>query len=334
VCAKVAIVYNKPVSSRYDLTQEGKAVVSVLESVEAVHPALVKLGYDVVRVPLVLPLEQARKELKSLAVDLVFNLFEGFGGYPETEALVPEVATEMGIPYTGCPSAAITLALDKAKTKAVLEKSGIATPRYQVLSPETLSTFHLSYPCIVKLRNEDASHGLSEKSVVHDFASLEGQVGVVSKLYGREVLVEEFLDGQEFSATVLGDSEGTVLPVSEMTYSLPPGKPRILTFAAKWEPDSPYFKGTKVVCPAQIPNDERERIAKTALAVFRRLCRRGYARVDMRLDGEGELNVMEVNPNPDISPGTGATRQAEAAGMSYTEFVAKIVSLALERNQR
>ena len=334
MCAKVAIVYNEPVSSRYDLTQEGKAVLSVLDSVEAVHPALVELGYDVVRVPLVLPLEQARKELKSLAVDLVFNLFEGFGGYPETEALVPEVATEMGIPYTGCSSAAITLALDKAKTKAVLEKSGIATPRYQVLSPETLSRFHLSYPCIVKPGSEDASHGLSEESVVHDFTSLEKQVRVVSNLYGGEVLVEEFLDGQEFSATVLGNSECIVLPVSEMTYSLPPGKPRILTFAAKWEPDSLYFQGTKVICPAQISNGERERIAKTALAVFQLLCCQGYARVDMRLDREGRVNVMEVNPNPDISPGTGATRQAEAAGMSYTEFVAKIVSLALERNQR
>ena len=282
MCARVAIVYNKPVPSRYDLTREGKAVLSVLDSVEAVHQALLESGYDVVRVPLVLPLEQAREELKSLAVDLVFNLFEGFCGYPETEALVPEVAMELGIPYTGCPSAAITLALDKAKTKAILEKSGIATPRYQVLSPETLSTFHLSYPCIVKPRSEDASHGLSEESVVHEFTSLEKQVRVVSNLYGREVLVEEFLDGQEFNATVFGNSECTVLPVSEITYSLPPGMPRILTFAAKWEPDSLYFQGTKVICPAQIPNSERERIAHMALAVFRLLllsglCPGGYA---------------------------------------------------------
>ena len=332
MCARVAIVYNKPVPSRYDLRGEEKAVLSVLDSVEAVHQALLESGYDVVRIPLVLPLEQAGEELKSLAVDLVFNLFEGFTGYPETEALVPEVATELGIPYTGCPSAAIMLALDKAKTKATLEKSGIATPRYQVLSPETLSTFHLSYPCIVKPRSEDASHGLSEESVVHEFTSLEKQVRVISSLYGREVLVEEFLDGQEFSATVLGNSGGTVLPVSEMTYSLPPGMPRILTFAAKWEPDSPYFQGTKVICPAQIPDSERERIANMALAVFWLLCCRGYARVDMRLDGEGRLNVIEVNPNPDISPGTGATRQAEAAGMSYREFIARIVVLALEKN--
>lgn len=329
--SRVAIVYNKPVPSRYDLMGEEKAVVSILDSVEAVHQALLEAGYDVVQVPLLLPLEQAKKEVKSLAVDLVFNLFEGFCGYPETEALVPEMATEVGIPYTGCPSAAIRLALDKAKTKAILEESGIATPNYQLLIPETLSLFHLSYPCIVKPRAEDASHGLSEESVVHEFTSLEKQVRVVSNLYGQ-ALVEEFIEGQEFNATVLGNSRCTVLPVSEIAYSLPSGMPRVLTFAAKWEPDSLYFQGTKPICPAQISNPERERIAKMALAVFRLLCCRGYARVDMRLDSEGRLNVIEVNPNPDISPGTGAARQAEAAGMTYTQFIKKIVLLAQEKN--
>ena len=329
--SRVAIVYNKPVPSRYDLMGEEKAVVSILDSVEAVHQALLEAGYDVVQVPLLLPLEQAKKEVKSLAVDLVFNLFEGFCGYPETEALVPEMATEVGIPYTGCPSAAIRLALDKAKTKAILEESGIATPNYQLLIPETLSLFHLSYPCIVKPRAEDASHGLSEESVVHEFTSLEKQVRVVSNLYGQ-ALVEEFIEGQEFNATVLGNSRCTVLPVSEIAYSLPSGMPRVLTFAAKWEPDSLYFQGTKPICPAQISNPKQERIAKMALAVFKLLCCRGYARVDMRLDSEGRLNVIEVNPNPDISPGTGAARQAEAAGMTYTQFIKKIVLLAQEKN--
>jgi D-alanine-D-alanine ligase len=110
--------------------------------------------------------------------------------------------------------------------------------------------------------------------------------------------------------------------------------PRILTFAAKWEPDSLYFHGTKPICPAQIPDSQRERIVEMALAVFRLLCFWGYARVDMRFDREGKLNVMEVNPNPDISPGTGAARQAEAVGMGYTGFIAKIVSLAMEKNQQ
>jgi len=331
VRSRVAIVYNKPVPSRYDLRGEAKAVCGVLDAVKAVHQALLESGYDVVQVPLVPPLKRAREELKGLTADLVFNLFEGFSGYPETEARVPEIVSELGMPYTGCSAATLTLALDKAKTKAILEESGFATPGYQLLSPETLSTFHLSYPCIVKPCGEDASHGLSEESVVNEFTSLERQVGVVSSFYGQ-ALVEEFIDGQEFNATVLGDSPATVLAVSEIAYLLPPGVPRIMTFAAKWEPESLCYQGIKVICPAQVPDNEGKRIAETALAVFQLLCGRGYARVDMRLDRGGQLNIIEVNPNPDISPGSGAVRQAEAAGMGYTEFIAKIATLALEKS--
>jgi len=330
---KVAIVYNEPSPCHYQAVGEEKAALGVLDEVEAVHQALLELGYLVFRIPLVPPLEQVGEKLKDLEVDLVFNLFEGFCGYPETEAQVPEILSELGIPYTGNSGAALKLALDKAKTKAILQAAGIHTPRCQMLSPETLSLFQLSYPCIVKPCGEDASHGLSEASVVNDFASLEKQVITVSNYYRGGALVEEFIDGREFNATVLGNTGGTVLPVSEIVYSLPPGMPRILTFAAKWEPDGLYFRGTNAVCPAQVPLRDREHIADTALAVYWLLGCRGYARVDMRLDGEGRLNVIEVNPNPDISPGSGAARQAEAAGMTYTRFINEIVLLALKDNQ-
>ena len=227
----------------------------------------------------------------------------------------------------------LRLALDKAKVKVILKAAGIPTPDFQLLSPQTLHTFQLNYPCIVKPRAEDASHGITEGSMVSNFASLEKQVRLISESYGGDALVEEFIDGREFNATVLGNSTGIVLPVSEIVYSLPPEMPRILTFAAKWEPDSPYFHGTKVVCPAEIGTHEREHIAETALAAFHLLGCQGYARVDMRMDREGRLNVLEVNPNPDISPDTGAARQAAAAGMTYTQFIEKIVQLALEKEQ-
>lgn len=329
--SRVAIVYNEPVLSHYKPGEEKEAVAGILNSVKAAHQALLESGYDVVEVPLLPPLEQARKELASLAADLVFNLFEGFAGYPETEAMVAEIVSGRGIPYTGCPAETLALALDKAKTKAMLEESGFATPRYQLLSPETTSAFHLSYPCIVKPCSEDASNGLSEKSVVYEFAALEEQVKLVSSLFGQS-LVEEFIDGREFNATILGNSEYTVLPVSEIAYRLPPEMPRILTFAAKWKPESLYFQGTKAVCPAQIPDNERERIAETVLAVFQLFSCRGYARVDMRLGRGGQLNIIEVNPNPDISPDSGAALQAKTAGMDYTDFIGKIAMLALEKN--
>jgi D-alanine-D-alanine ligase len=131
----------------------------------------------------------------------------------------------------------------------------------------------------------------------------------------------------------MGNNKLTVLPVSEIVYTLPPGIPRLLTFAAKWENDSIYYEHTKVHCPAEVTEEERKYIASTALATFKILGCRGYARVDMRMDDAGKLNVIELNPNPDISPGTGAARQAEAAGMTYAQFVDVIVNLALEKDK-
>ncbi len=331
---RVTIVYNEPVSSNYDTVGEEKAVLGVLEAVAAVHQALLELGYDVARLPLVIPLEQAEEKLKNLDTSLVFNLFEGFCGYPETEAFVPEVLSKAGIPFTGCPGPALKLALDKARVKAILKEAGIPTPDFQLLDPEKLNTFRLSYPCIVKPCAEDASHGISPESVVQTYLTLEKQVRFICSTYHGDALVEEFIDGREFNATVIGNSECTVLPISEIDYSLPAEMPRILDFAAKWEPDSLYFQNTKVVCPAKIRAEEQEHLSRTAKAAFRLTGCRCYARVDLRLDKIGQLNVIEVNPNPDISPGTGTARQAGAAGMDYTRLIEKIVELALEKSKQ
>jgi D-alanine-D-alanine ligase len=310
---------------------EQKAVLGVLVEVKAVHEALTKLGHEVQRVPLSPPLEDVREALRRLETDVVFNLFEGFAGRPETESAVAEMLSELGLAYTGCSPAALSLALDKARSKAIMEANGLATPRFQVLTPQTLSHFNLDYPCIVKPAAEDASHGLSEESVVGDFAGLEKQVTRITELYQGRALVEEYIDGREFNATVLGNEDPLVLPVTEIVYTLPDGMPRILTFAAKWESKSLYFKSSLPVCPAAIDGDARQRIAAAALGAFKLLGCRGYARVDFRMDAHGVPQIIEVNPNPDLSPGYGAALQARRAGMSYHRLIERIVQLALER---
>lgn len=328
---KIAVIYNKPVAGRYSLVGEEKAELGVLDSVRAVHRALGNLGYAVARVPLSPPLEKTRETLKGLKVDLIFNLFEGFVDSPEAEATIADTLAELGIPYTGCPGAILALALDKARTKALLAANGIRTPKYQVLTPETVASFQMNYPCIIKPVGEDASHGVSADSVVNDAAALARQVTKISQLYGGRALVEEYVDGREFNITVLGTSDLDVLPISEIVFLLPPGLPRILTFEAKWEPKSPYFESTKPICPADIHNELKEEIGNVARQVFRLLGGSGYIRVDLRMNDKRQLYVIEVNPNPDISPGTGAARQSKASGMNYRQFIDKLIQLALER---
>lgn len=326
---RVVIVYNEPDCGRYLNVGEGIAVLGVLETVEAVYQALLELGSEVQKLPLRPPLELAGKELRAINADLIFNLFEGFSYDPQTEAMVPEILSEVGMPYTGCPPKALRLALDKARMKVMLHNRQIPTPDFQTLRPGTLQTFRLEYPCIVKPRREDASHGLTSQSVVSDFAALARQVKAVSRDYGGCALVEEYIDGREFNATVFGNVEYTVLPPSEIVYALPDGLPRILTYEAKWQPGTLFFQGTRAVCPADIGPQELVVINQTAVAAFKLLGGQGYGRVDMRFDRAGRLNVLELNPNPDISPGTGAARQASAAGMSYAEFIAKLTGMAL-----
>jgi D-alanine-D-alanine ligase len=327
---KIAIIFNQPSSDRYGDMGESKAVASVLEEVKPVHRALTELGYSVVKIPLRPPLELVEEKLRALEADLVFNLFEGFEGRPETEATVADMLCGLGIPFTGNPPSTLSLALDKAKAKAILESDGVRTPKYQSLSPENLHLFHLNFPCIVKPLGEDASHGLSEESVVNNLDQLTKQVTRISQLFRGGTLVEEFLEGREFNVTVLGNKEPITLPVAEMIYYLPPELPKLLTFAAKWHEESLYYKGTRATCPAEIGEQEREQISQTALTAFKLLGCRGYARVDMRLDAEEVPNVLEVNPNPDISPGYGAARQAKAAGLTYSQLIEKIVMFALE----
>ncbi len=132
---RVAIVYNEPHPSRYDNAHEEKAVLGVLEAVTAVHQALLELGYEVTLLPLVPPFEEARRKLAALNVDVVFNLFEGFCGEPETEALVPEALDGTGASLYRLPGSIIRLALDKAKVKVILKAAGIPTPDFQLLNP-------------------------------------------------------------------------------------------------------------------------------------------------------------------------------------------------------
>ena len=327
---KVAIIYNHPVPDRYHAMGESKAELGVMDEVNAVSQALTDLHYPFTSVSLRPPLEQVGKALRSLEVDVVFNLFEGFDGCPETEGKVAGMLAELKLPSTGCPASALDLALDKARTKEILAAAGIPTPGYQILTPENIADFHLIYPCIVKPLAEDASHGISEDSVVDNFASLSRQVKKISSLFGGRVMVEEYVNGREFNTTVMGNGRLTVAAISEIVYTLPPGKPRILTFEAKWEENSLYFENTRVVCPAQISAAEYDKISRVAKKAFKLIGCRGYARVDFRQDRAGNFKVLEVNPNPDITPGSGAALQAATAGMTYSQFIEKLIRFAFK----
>ena len=327
---KVAIIYNDPFTDEPNRAGEEEAIVGVLEEVFAVRDALKELKYDWEQVVLHKPLEDVHKIISSIRADVIFNLFEGYDDSPQSEPLVAHMMEEMGRRFTGNPSPVLELTLDKARTKEVLKQHGVGTPDYQVLSPQTLDSFCLPFPCIVKPRDEDASHGLLPENVVHDREQLSRQVQRISGEYRGYALVEEFIDGREFNASVIGGRELELIEMSEITYTLPPELPRILTFESKWFEGTPYYKGTGVQCPAEVSPALRQTIKDTVLASCRAVGIRGYARVDMRQDEKGNIRVLEVNANPDLSPELGIALQSEKHGWSYSTLIRKIIDLALE----
>jgi D-alanine-D-alanine ligase len=326
---KVALVYNQPESDRYQAMGESAAELGVLDEVKAVRQALADLNYEYTLVPLHPPLTAVKKILKALKADVVFNLFEGFDGSPETEWQVASMLEGFNLPFTGCPPEALRLALDKSETKRLFHAYQLPTPDFQVLSPAELKDFELDFPCIVKPIADDASHGLSEDSVVHDLKSLKKQLQKICTLFGGKALVEEFVDGREFNTTVIGSKRLIIPAISEIVYSLPPDKPRLLTFESKWQEDSLYYKNTRNVCPGGITPEEHDQISRTAKAAFKLTGCKGYARVDFRQNRKGEFMVLEINPNPDITPGAGASLQLTAGGISYTRFIEKVIKIAL-----
>jgi D-alanine-D-alanine ligase len=327
---KVAILYNDPPGEVIIPNGEEEAITGVLEEVVAVKKALIALGHEVEKVPLRPPLDTVPRLLRNIKADVIFNLFEGFEDQPHSEPVVAHMMEELALPFTGNPSRVLDLTLDKAGFKTVLQEAGVDTPAFMVLTPANVQDFRLRFPCIVKPRDEDASHGLSPENVVSDMEQLREQVARVSGRFRGYALVEEFIDGREFNASVLGNSVHELVEISEITYALPPGLPRILTFESKWFEETDYYKGTGVCCPAQVDAGLRETIVVAVLSSCRAAGCRGYARVDMRQDLDGGIKVLEVNANPDITPELGIARQAAARGMAYTALIQKIVDLALE----
>lgn len=327
---RIALIYNEPLPSRYHALGEEIAVTSVLESVRAVEEALLAKGHLVQRLGLQPPLSGAIRSLESVEADLIFNLFEGFDGRPQTEWLIAGFLAMIGRPITGASAVTLALCLDKARAKELLAAHQIPTAPYQLLDPSNVAEFALEFPVIVKPLREDGSHGLGPSSVVHDLPSLAKQVQSITDRYGSPTLVESFLPGREFNAAILGSRSPRLLPLSEMVYSPKMPHPKILTYEAKWHYQSLDFQASTAMCPAQVSEALQREIEGLALAAHAALGAPPYARVDLRADAHGRLHVLEVNPNPDLSPETGIALQAISAGMEYGELIQTILDLALE----
>ena len=331
------VLYNDDENVRGGDASDAIAASDAAFVAQAVAESLAKLGrVEIVKVADGDPEHLARR-LKAHDPRLVFNVAEAARGIPELEAAVAGVLELLGVPYTGCPPQTLALCLDKGKAKALLQGSGIAVPRGLVLRDATRDPLDgLDYPVIVKPAAMDASHGIEPGNVVWDEEAARQKAAELIARFPPAALVERFVDGREFNVSLVELEPGRpeILPLAEIDWRTPPGVPRVLGFAAKWDEASESYDGTPVICPAEVSPKLARRIAAISKATFAAVGACDYARVDLRVDAQERPYVIEVNPNPCISPTAGLALSAQHAGWDYDALVGRIVRNAERRGAR
>ncbi len=278
-------------------------------------------------------LDELVRGLRRRKPDLVFNLMEMFGDDATADLCVAGVLELMQIPYTGSGPGELYITQDKVLGKKLLAFDSIQFPRFAVFSTSaSMETGgNLRMPLFVKPARMDASIGIGAKSLVRDTPSLMRRVLAIHDDLDDAALAEEFIEGREFYVGVIGNDDPVALPPIEMDFSgMPEGMIHVADSAAKWDEKSKAYEGTRSVI-ADIPDELRARLQKTAVDAYRALRVMDYGRVDLRYTDTGEIYVLEVNASCYLEKGSELAMAAAAAGIDYPELIAKIVDLALAR---
>jgi len=331
------------------------------QTIETLRQAIASHGHEVVLIEADV---EAYEKLRKSSVDLVFNIAEGTHG-EDRESQIPAMLEMLGLPYTGSGPLALALCLHKGKAKEILSWHGIPTPPFRVAAcPADLDDFTCPFPLIVKLLHEGSSMGLSYEAVVDTEQALTRRVEYITQAYQQPAIVEQFINGREFTVPVLGNPP-YALPVIEVFFSGPrpitlfqPDNPIILQFAQahghriaepleyRLSADSERLwirteEGgelaipvslTTSTCPADIPAELTMALQKTAIRAFQALECRDWGRIDMRVGADGIPQVLELNPIAGIDPTYWLPRSAAAAGMDYAALIGAIIQAACDRH--
>lgn len=302
-------------------------------TIEGVRAALAEFH----RVTLIEATEQVFSQLSTHRPDIVFNISEGLHGVSR-EAQVPAMLEFLRIPYTGSDPLTLATCLDKARTKEILTYHGIPTPHFSPISAilELAGAF-IRFPSIVKPLHEGSSKGIYNSSVVRNWDELWHHVNTIIESYQQPALVEEYLEGREFTVALLGNGEDVnVLPIVEMRFdSLPRGVNPIYSYEAKWIWDQAQSPLDIFDCPAKISPALQEEIEIMCRKAFKALRCRDWCRIDVRLDGPGKPHILELNPLPGVDPkpedNSCFPKAARTAGMTYNQLIQTVLHLAAQR---
>ncbi len=293
--------------------------------------ALTGLGFRTVGAEIAPDTSRLERKLLKLKPALVFNLADSIDGGEEHVTVAPDMLERIGLPYSGTSAAAMRLASNKLSSKEVMVAAGIPTP---VAMPGPIGelTFSDGAPegYIIKPVSGSASDGIDDTSVLRDPLDLERvSASKLDALANGTAFIEEFIEGREFAVSLLeGPAGPQVLPPSEILFQgFAPDKPKIVGYSAKWDKDAFEYRNTprRFQFPAA-DGPVLSRLGDLAVRCWNAFGLGGYARIDFRVDGRGVPRVVDINPNPCLSPDAGFLASADRAGLTATDVVERIVS--------
>jgi D-alanine-D-alanine ligase len=300
--------------------------------VEAIADSLRSLGHE----PSLVAIDGRPPTLARLArskCDLFFNLIESYNGDDTMEMHFCAYLDLVGLRYTGAGPQGSYLAMDKVVAKMIFRAHGLYSP-YAAVSYKGRTDLaqDVQFPLIVKPAAEDASKGIDAGAVVRSVKELLERVAYVQEEFDSPALIEEYIEGREIYAAVLGNDPPEPLPLIELDLSkLPSDMPRIAGYEVKFDHRTEAYKKTKSAPAKDLDEETVRAIQRTAVVAFRALKLRDYARLDLRLAANGRIYVIEANPNPWLDPSAEFAMAAKESGRSYDDMVGAIVDAALKR---
>jgi D-alanine-D-alanine ligase len=295
-----------------------------------------ELGHDARPIAVSNSLEPLRALIVDWRPHIVWNLLEEFDGRQELDWNVVAFLELMQVPYTGCRPRGLMLARDKAMSKKLLAYHGLRVPRFAVFprGERVVRPRELPFPLIVKSLVQEASLGISQKSIVETDAQLRERVAFIHRRNGSDAIAEEFIDGRELNVGILGNQRIDLFPVWELQFrELPRGAYGIATANAKH--NRAYQRKHSIYqVPAELSDALRAEIVATTKQIARVLDLDGFSRIDYRLDRNDQLYFLEANPNPDVARAEEFASAAKKLGETYPQLIQEIVTLGLKRAAR
>lgn len=291
-----------------------------------------KLGHE----PSYIELDGRDATLFALAktkVDLIFNLVDSYGGDDSKDYNIPAFLDLLGLRYTGSGTEGLILAQDKSVTKKLVAFHGLKVP-FSALSHRGRIDYadDLTFPLIVKPSSEDGSIGIDVNSVVGSIKELMERIDHLHEELDVPLLIEQYIEGREIYAAILGNESPEALPLVELDLSrLPPDTPKIAGREVKFDRDSEIYKLTKSGLATDLDEETTEKLNEAAKTTYRALKLRDYGRIDMRLTPGGDIYVIEGNPNPWLWSKAEFAIAARGSDRTYTQTIGAIVDCAMAR---